>query len=266
MDYIVVHKGESKLLDYVITSIHQQCRVYPILIGDEQALGSVSTYVDYYSYDELIDTSELAPAIIDRFKNDGPQADSFELMCFLRFAAVFEVARKLGLPEVVHVDSDLVFLNNFDHMFRFGMRSCDMVLLDESSTYLSAWRRDSLHEFLQWIPEYLRDSDNFEGRVCDMTALKWFHKEKAKRVFFMKPSLPGYSFNTNDTNSFLFYLMQGSGNWDREYHRHNKVELKGLAKGRGGVLLYRRKVLDFVHFQGLTKKYMPDVKKILGVK
>lgn len=265
MRVCVVHSGAGALLPRVFAACEAFAGRRPLLIGDAAARATLEGAglegpVDFLDLAELLQASPWTAPIRAAFRNDGPQSNAFELGCFLRFAALERAATRLGETRLLHLDSDLVLLNDLPGLLGIALNTHDYAGLDESSTYLGAWRLPLLRRWLDFLPGYFAQETPAE-RLCDMSALKQFLRETrpAAAVFTLRQGLAGTRFNSNINCSVLFQIMQHSGQWSHDWHRRNSLDCRGIFTVEGAAMRYRGQPLDFLHFQGITKRYADTI-------
>jgi hypothetical protein len=208
------------------------------------------------------------------FLYDSYLEPEFEKFCFIRFGAILNFLEQSNIEKFIYVDSDIILLNReiLDHLV-VSLQAKRLACLAPISTYFSAWRRETLSEFVQFFPKYF-SSEAGGDRHCDMFALSEFVKLLGPEQIDVQLSryLSSYTseFYFKDPNfSFAPILMKFSGVWDYRELARTHYPIDDIIKFSGGKYFYRpyptgpELDIDFVHLNGDTKVYHEDFRRLI---
>jgi hypothetical protein len=243
------------------------------LLGDESNAWLANTFAINHELlsgykDEMWNEIELS------YRHDSYLGVEFEQFCFLRFAALNRMAQSRGLDRFIYLDSDIIILNrDFIDALTSSLVEKDLGCLTPEATFFSAWRRETLSEFVRFLPTYF-SSPAGGDRHCDMYALSEYIKlHDPKRVESgLARTLAAYNsdFYFKDPNfSFSPILMKQTGIWD--YFEVNKThcDINSFIKYSNGAYVYKPYPdsppmnIDFVHLNGGSKFYHEDFRRLI---
>jgi len=262
--FIVVHKGRQDYLKSCLSSIQQFNKVY--LLGDEENKNLTSNWINMNSlsnnYTNMFDKVYL---------HLSSNSELFEKICFYRYIAMYEFAKKNNIDEFIHCDSDMLMLHEctmlFDDFENYG--AAYFIPHEQSNNRMTAsphlcyWKLDVLEEFIRFfIEQYqiksrvLIEKYNYHiqnkipGGICDMTLLYMFaHNRKDILNLF---NIDNYYLNFNvSTNESM--------NCGREYiifdHKYKVINKKLFYKYNDNIV-----PVAFLHMQGSAKRFMKYAK------
>lgn len=271
MNVFFFHSGNQAYLETAVK--HASYKNNVILIGDKtnSHLGNIPK-VQHIELDNCRDDVDRFLSVYKHLHTGGQK---FEEWCFIRWFAVRNVAKKMGLESVFYSDSDNLIYSDLDEVYEeIGKPELALSVPAYQPPYrhaatgeVSYWSYDKLNEFCDFILNIYEDefdfgllmdkwsyhvNNNLPGGVCDMTVLWHFCNENSPEIIT--------KILLNDT-TFDHSINNSCNHENDEYLMENGLKKIEFIDGEpyGFNVLQQKKVrFHNLQFQGNTKHLMDN--------
>ena len=221
---VFFHIGYQKYLELCIRQTSKNNKV--ILIGDSsnKFLGDIDNVI-HYSVETL--ECNMFKQFMGAYKHMHTGGVQFEIFCFVRWLAVRNLVKKLGLKTIFYTDSDNLIYSNLEKIYEdLGAPKLGIAVPQDQPPYryvatgaVSYWNIEILDNFCQYILDFYTDSQKFKileekwdwhqqfgmaGGICDMTILWHFAQEQEHKVI-TKVSKNNSTFDLNINTAINYY-------------------------------------------------------------
>jgi hypothetical protein len=266
---VFFHLGNPDYLGLCIQEAKRKNDV--ILIGDNENL-PLGDLDRVKHYNANIDDCRFSQYFLEAYKHMSSGSHKFELLCFLRWAAICRISKKIGLSKIFHSDSDNIVYSNLTSVYekigkpKFGLSvpQGQPEFRRSASPNIAYWNIDVLEDFCHYMLDSYLDPVKYQvleekwnwhkrekkpGGICDMTVL-WHYAQENEHHVLTQIHPDGSTFDHN---------INGASNYNScldEYevcHNIKKIEfIEGMPYGKN-VIENKDVLFHSLHFQGHAK-------------
>ena len=271
---VFFHFGYPDYLELCINEARKNNDV--ILIGD-RANSTLSSLEKVEHYDADFDNCKFTKYFLDAYRHMATGGEKFELLCFMRWAAICRVSKKIGLETVFHSDSDNIVYSNMSDIYdkiknprmALSVPQNQTEFRRSASPNVAYWNVEELESFCHYMLDSYLDPVKYNslkekwdwhqknkkpGGVCDMTVL-WHYAQENNHTVLTK---------LWDDNTTFDHNVNVSSNYDslvNEYELRNGIKNITFMDGKPyckNTITGREVQFHTLHFQGNAKSLIQD--------
>jgi len=271
---VFFHLGYPEYLELCIKEAARNNEV--LLIGDTEnsSLGSLNN-VTHYQAD--LDNCKFTKYFFEAYQHMSTGGQQFELLCFIRWAAICRITKKLGLSSLFHSDSDNVVYSDMSDVYE-KINSPSMALSvpqnqaefrRSASPNVAYWSVEELERFCHYMLDCYLDPIKYQklkdkwlwhqqnskpGGVCDMTVL-WHYAQETDHTVLTQ------LWSNNTTFDHNINVSSNYNSLVEEYELKNGIKNIKFINNKPhckNIVTNEEIMFHTLHFQGTAKSLISD--------